>query len=274
MNYKNLGLRVLVGIFGVPVILGSIWIGKLGFVALVLIIVIISQLELYKLGIRKGTLPLKSIGIIGGIFLVLSFYYYPGEYTILVLLISSLLAFLIELFRNKPNPILNLNVTLGGLIYPAFVFSFSIFVREIHRWTDFPEETGRYLLLAILISTWICDTAAFFIGSKLGRKKLFPRVSPNKTIEGATGGFIFAILAMWGVHVTFFSSFPLVHLLVCGAICGSFGQIGDLMESLLKRDAGVKDSSNILPGHGGFLDRFDSIFITMPVTYIYFKIFL
>jgi phosphatidate cytidylyltransferase len=269
-----LGLRVLVGIWGIPVILFSIWYGKWVFVALVELIVVLGQYEYYKLAEKKGAQPLGVLGIILGFLIVPGFYFFQGEYILPLLFGSILIIIMTELFRNKPNALLNLATTITGLIYPTALFSFLIFIREASYWLNCPYQDGAKWLLAMLAGTWICDTAAFFIGSKFGRHKLFPRVSPNKTVEGAVAGFISALLTMIVVHQTFFNSASLVHLLVIGAIGSSFGQIGDLAESLLKRDAGIKDSSNILPGHGGFLDRFDTLFVTAPLVYLYMKFFI
>lgn len=264
-------MRVLVAIFGIPLIFSTIWIGKWAFVALVAAIVLLAQYEFYLLGEKKGGRPLKIIGTIFGFLIVLSFYLFQGHLIPVILSIAVLLIMIVELFRNKPNALVNQAVCITGLIYPAALFSFLILIRESSVWLNRSYQYGAYWVLAILVTTWVCDTAAFFVGSQFGKHKLFPRVSPNKTIEGAVGGFLFALLTMFVINLLVMKNESLIHLLVVGAICGSFGQIGDLVESLLKRDAGVKDSSNFLPGHGGLLDRFDSIFFNAPLTYIYLK---
>lgn len=271
MNLKNLGLRVLVGIFGIPVILTGIWLGKWYFVALVEIIVVLGQYEYYKLAEKKGAHPLTILGMILGFLIPPAFYFLQGEYILPLLFGSILIIIITELFRNKPNALLNLATTITGLIYPTALFSFLILIREASFWLNVPYQDGAKWMLAMLLSIWICDTAAFFIGSRFGKHKLFPRVSPNKSWEGAIAGFISALLTIIVVHRTFFPAASLTHLMIVGAIGGSFGQIGDLAESLLKRDAGVKDSSNILPGHGGFLDRFDTVFVVAPLVYFYMK---
>jgi len=271
LNLKNLGLRALVGIFGIPVILSAIWLGKWYFVALVEIIVVLGQCEYYKLAEKKGAQPLAPLGIILGFLIPPAFYISQGEYILPLLFGSILIIIMTELFRNQPNAILNLATSITGLIYPTVLFSFLIFIREASFWLNIPYQDGAKWMLAMLLSIWICDTAAFFIGSRFGKHKLFPRVSPNKTVEGAVAGFISALLTIVVVHQAFFPTASLTHLLIIGAIGGSFGQIGDLAESLLKRDAGIKDSSNILPGHGGFLDRFDTVFVVAPLVYFYMK---
>jgi len=115
--------------------------------------------------------------------------------------------------------------------------------------------------------TWITDTGAYFVGSRFGRRKLAPRLSPNKTVEGAIGGLIFAtaMSIAWGSWI----GLPWWHCAILGPILGFLGQIGDLCESALKRDLGIKDFGGIMPGHGGILDRFDSLLFTAPIAYYY-----
>lgn len=124
-----------------------------------------------------------------------------------------------------------------------------------------------------MVSIWICDSAAFFLGTAFGKHKLFPRVSPNKSWEGAIAGFIFAIITMITAKALLLNELTLIDSLIVGIIVGSIGQLGDLVESLFKRDAGVKDSSALIPGHGGILDRFDSLLLTAPAVYIYLFLF-
>ncbi|MFZ1281640.1 MAG: phosphatidate cytidylyltransferase, partial [Ignavibacteriaceae bacterium] len=128
---------------------------------------------------------------------------------------------------------------------------------------------GGYLIISIFASIWICDSAAFFGGTALGKHKLFHRVSPKKSWEGAIFGFVFAILAMILAKNLVLDFLSLKDAIAIGLITGTIGQIGDLAESLLKRDAGVKDSSNLIPGHGGIFDRFDSLLFSAPVIYLY-----
>ena len=130
---------------------------------------------------------------------------------------------------------------------------------------------GGLLIISIFASIWICDSAAFFGGTALGKHKLFPRVSPNKSWEGAIFGLLFAVIAMViskAIILDFLSWFDVITI---GSIVGIIGQIGDLIESLFKRDAGVKDSSGLIPGHGGIFDRFDSLLYAAPAVLLYIK---
>jgi phosphatidate cytidylyltransferase len=127
------------------------------------------------------------------------------------------------------------------------------------------------LIVSIFASIWICDSAAFFGGTALGKHKLFPRVSPNKSWEGAVFGLLFAVIAMVISKVIILGFLSWFDVITIGLIVGIIGQIGDLIESLFKRDAGVKDSSTLIPGHGGIFDRFDSLLYTAPAVLLYIK---
>ena len=141
-------------------------------------------------------------------------------------------------------------------------------IREIYS-GSLHYNDGGLLIISIFITLWVTDSAAYFLGTAFGKHKLFPRVSPNKSWEGALAGFIFAIISMVVLNTVLLAFISLTDALVIGVIIGLFGQIGDLIESLLKRDAGVKDSSNIIPGHGGVLDRFDSLIFSSPLIFLY-----
>ncbi|MCK5740399.1 phosphatidate cytidylyltransferase [bacterium] len=263
--------RILVSVIGIPLVFLFIWMGGWYFTALIVLICVLAQREYYQLCEKKGTIPMKTLGMILGAFLAVSFKLTTSENILVLFAVSSLLIMAVGLFRKKGSAILDDAVTIGGLLYPTILFAFLILIRESGTAIGQPDMYGAKWLFSILIATWICDTAAYFIGSAIGKHKLFQRVSPNKTIEGAIAGLVFAIITMWIINMTFFPEVQLQHLLIVGAICGSFGQLGDLVESKIKRDAAQKDSSNLLPGHGGLLDRFDTLFMTAPIIYFYIK---
>jgi phosphatidate cytidylyltransferase len=132
---------------------------------------------------------------------------------------------------------------------------------------DFAD--GAKLVFFLLLVVWLGDTGAYYFGRTFGKHKLSPRISPKKTVEGLIGGVIFAVATAVIIHFTFFKNFPLLHAIIAGVILSIAGVIGDLAESMWKRSADVKDSGTLIPGHGGFLDRFDSIFYTTPILYVY-----
>jgi phosphatidate cytidylyltransferase len=132
---------------------------------------------------------------------------------------------------------------------------------------DFAD--GAKLVYFLLLVVWLGDTGAYYFGRTFGKHKLSPRISPKKTVEGLIGGVIFSVATALIIHFTFFKNFPLLHAIIAGVILSVAGVIGDLAESMWKRSADVKDSGTLIPGHGGFLDRFDSIFYTTPILYVY-----
>ena len=178
-----------------------------------------------------------------------------------------------ELFRNNGSSIQNLGATLLGVFYLGIFGSTLVGIREFYPNIDGLYNHGGYLIISIFASIWICDSAAFFGGTAFGKHKLFPRVSPKKSWEGAIFGFVFVILAMILAKNIVLDFLSLKDAIVIGFIIGTLGQIGDLIESLLKRDAGIKDSSNLIPGHGGIFDRFDSLFYSSPIIYLYLTYF-
>ncbi|MFA6467930.1 MAG: phosphatidate cytidylyltransferase [Bacteroidota bacterium] len=198
---------------------------------------------------------------------------------------------LIELFRNKGSIFLNAGFTIFGVMYVGVFLAALTGIRELFG-AEFPysmavqfiPETsmrtdenihamtyawGGWTVISIFVSIWMCDTAAYFGGLSMGKHKLFPRVSPNKSWEGAVWGFFGAMVTMIAFHHYFLPYLQFHQALIIGGMIGIFGQTGDLIESLMKRDAGVKDSSNLIPGHGGVFDRFDSLIFVAPILYLY-----
>jgi phosphatidate cytidylyltransferase len=135
---------------------------------------------------------------------------------------------------------------------------------------DFPE--GSKLVFFLLLVVWLGDSGAYYVGKTFGKHKLSPRISPKKTIEGLAGGISASVITAVVIHFTFFEKFPLLHAIIAGVILSFAGVVGDLAESMWKRSADVKDSGALLPGHGGFLDRFDSILFTAPILYCYWTL--
>lgn len=131
---------------------------------------------------------------------------------------------------------------------------------------------GPKLIFFLMLVVWLGDAGAYYVGKKFGKHKLSPRISPKKTIEGFIGGMAASVIAAVTIHLTFFPEFPLAHAIIVGIVLSVAGVIGDLAESLWKRSAAVKDSGTLIPGHGGLLDRFDSILFTAPILYIYWAV--
>ncbi len=160
--------------------------------------------------------------------------------------------------------VLGTMVTIFGISYIAFALHAALRVRF-----EFGETAGREWTIVLLAAVWTGDTAAMLAGKAFGRTPFSPRISPKKTCEGAAAGLLGSIGAAFALQQLFFRNLPISHLLATAGLVGIFGQLGDLVESLLKRAAGKKDSSNLVPGHGGVLDRVDSLLFAFPVLYLY-----
>lgn len=305
--FKSLPTRIAVAAVGIPLILWLTYEGGYHFFSLVTLISTLSLYEFYVLQERRGSYPLKTLGLVAGVLVVGAFVYprfhlqlfrfldergvrlamfSPLQFLLVVLVLFLLVILLVELFRSKGSPSHNLGATiLGVMIIPLF-FGCLIGLREVflygfpvHKFLDaFPigveqrivmDRWGAFTVISLFATIWICDTAAYFVGSKFGKHKLFERVSPKKSWEGAIAGFIVAVAAMVVAQQLFLQYLAVVHAVVIGMIIGSFGQVGDLVQSRFKRDVGVKDSSAILPGHGGVYDRFDSVVFVSPIVYLY-----
>ena len=264
---SNTATRILVSIIAIPAIVLACYFGNYYFFAFVLCIGLVSYYEFWALVRKKSVNANLVIGLIAVGFIILNVYKSLVDFY-LIFVILLLLLTLIELFNNYGSAILNLSVTFLGILYFGLFSSALILLREFY-FLDYIR--GGLLIIAILAGIWICDSAAFFGGTALGKHKLFLRVSPNKSWEGAAFGLLFAILTMIVSKLVILDFLTWVDIIVIGLIVGIIGQIGDLIESLFKRDAGIKDSSKLIPGHGGVFDRFDSLLYTAPAVYIYLK---
>jgi phosphatidate cytidylyltransferase len=263
--------RVLVSIIAIPIILAASYLGGYLFLFLVLAISLVSFYEFSLLVRNKNAHSNLLIGLLGVFFLVVNSYLkYFDNYNSLIVIVATICV--AELFRNKNSALLNLGSTLLGIFYIGFFSTAIVSIREFYIQ---PEENylhGGFLIISIFAAIWICDSAAYYIGSALGKHKLFPRVSPKKSWEGAFAGFIFAILAMTGSKLIILDFLSWNSIIGIGIIIGVLGQIGDLIESLFKRDSGVKDSSSLIPGHGGIFDRFDSLIFSAPLILVLLNI--
>ena len=277
----NLTKRIAVAAVGIPAAVGAIYLGGWVFTIAITLIALQALREFYHLAESKHVSPNQSVGLGWLLVLLLDVgHAMMGEgdagmsgvamIVSVILLLGTLLTLSLELFRARENAILNTALTAFGVLYIGLCMTPLLLLRNVSKgelqgsWGD----AGTSLVLILFVSVWIADTAAYFVGLSIGKHKLFPRVSPKKSWEGAIGGFVASTLAFWGLSGWLLSSLAPTTAIICGAAVGIVGPIGDLAESLLKRDAVVKDSSGFLPGHGGLFDRFDSMLFAAPVVFL------
>jgi phosphatidate cytidylyltransferase len=275
LNLKSFAVRSLVAVIFGPLIILAFLVGKYYLFGFILLIVLLSLYEFFTLAKIKKAFGQVATAMISGCAIIISFYFSGESLAMPILLLTLLAIFFIELYRKKESPFLNGAVTLFGIIYYPLMFGSYILIREIPlRYPGYDYHVAGEWIVMIILTIWVCDTAAYIFGSYFGKHKLIERISPKKTIEGAVAGFIFAIITAYFCHIGFIEKLRMVDSLILGALVGVMSQFGDLFESMLKRDVGVKDSSTLIPGHGGIMDRFDSLTILGPITWLYLKAFV
>ena len=274
MNLKSFLIRFIIALVFGPLILLTVYYGKYYLLGFVILVVLISLKEFFDLALKKETIGQFLIAGTGSIAILISLYFHAADATITFTLLTIIAILFKELYQKTGSAILNVSVTLFATLYFSFLTGSFILLRELPVQKGLAYNLAGGWFIMLILTTWLCDTAAYVIGSYFGKHKLIKRISPNKTIEGTLAGLVFAIIAAWICHIWFIDGLQLKDSLIIGAIIGSFGQYGDLFESMFKRDADVKDSSHLIPGHGGIMDRFDSLLVSTPVVYLYLNYYV
>lgn len=257
--------RVLSAIVGIPIFLAVFWYGRWPLLLTIGIITIAGILELQRFWQKLGIKSWLPGMILGGILFLIPAYLGSERFTGLIFTFILILNLFYLVIKYPGYSFTDIAANFGGTVYVGWLLSHLIFVQKL------PE--GFHYVILLLATTWSTDTAAYFIGMNLGRRKLAPELSPKKTVEGSAGGVAGSVLAALLVGLVA-PGMALYHYIIIGLLVGIIGQVGDLLESALKRQAGIKDSGNIIPGHGGVLDRFDSMFFTGPAVYYYIRMFI
>ncbi len=253
--------------------------GGLYLVALVLAIVILASKEYTTVLRHKGFLPSSKVIILSSIIFAALAYFNRFDLVALAFSACSIMAFMSVLFRGRQPYIANVATTILGFVYCGWFPLHLLFLRDLGSHPVYNglikqnvtlEGAGYAIML--LLAVILTDSFCYYVGCKFGKHKLSKVISPNKTIEGSIGGTLMCVIFcfLYGMAI----QLPWYHCLILGLLIAGFAQIGDLCESMIKRDAGVKDSSSILPGHGGFLDRTDSYILTIPVVHYYLYFFV
>lgn len=272
-KYKNffnispeLALRALSSIFIVVVVIGGIIAGGLVWDIVAVVIALASLWEFYKLLAARFDISPWLIMASGVAILAVTALQASRTLTLSSISLVAFAALFLEVMRRQvsgvSHALQNVGVTISGIAYVVLPWSFMMIMRT--------RELGALFLITLFFCTWSCDVAAYFVGKNFGKTLLCDRVSPKKTVEGFLGGAAASLLCGGLLALLFY--FPPLPLLVMGLLCGIAGQIGDLAESVLKREAGVKDSGAVIPGHGGLLDRFDSILINGTLAFLIFEL--
>ena len=268
MDSKRVATAFLVGLPALfAIIAGGFWLA-----ALVLVIVFYASKEYTEILRHKGFLPSLKIMLASSAIFACLAYFNRFNLIPLAFTISATMAFMWVLFRGRQPYIANVATTLLGFVYCGWFPLHLLFLRNMGGNIDgwiIPSPLGAGYCLLILFAVLVTDTFCYIVGCRWGKNKLSPVISPNKTIEGSLGGTTMCMIFSLGIGIAI--GLPWYHATILGLLIAVFAQIGDLCESMIKRDAGVKDSSNILPGHGGFLDRTDSYILTIPVVYYYLQ---
>jgi phosphatidate cytidylyltransferase len=269
----SLALRIASGILFVPLLVLLARAGHETFLAFVGLQVGLATSEFYRMMRGKGLAPYGAFGTLaslGLLWLVYRPHLSPADFLATSLL---LLALAFGLRRpDHPRLVEGIAVTLFGVIYVGWLSAHLVLLRELPwRAGTAYGDGASYVLLAFLV-TWSCDTGAFAVGKAFGRTRPWTRISPLKSVEGSIGGFLFAIAAAFLARAWFAPYLTPWDAWALGILVGVFAQVGDLVESLFKRDAQHGDSSDLIPGHGGVLDRFDSLYFSAPIVYYYLKL--
>lgn len=283
MAAGDLGRRVAVAAVGIPIGIGLIYVGGWVLGGVLAVIAVLGAREFYRIASLRGGRPFAVLGMGASALVVLLATWKPhvdqfavGAWAVtVVLLLVSLGA---AVFRRGPDgsPLSSASGTVAGFLYTGGTLAFAPLIHALPAAGGGPGPLGAWagplLLIFPITVTWMGDSGAYFSGMRFGRRKLIPSVSPKKTVEGSFGGLLVSAVAGSLLAWLTLSSIPVWGLgplggAVVGLLLGGVAQVGDLAESVIKREAGVKDSGTLLPGHGGVLDRFDAVLFNLPVFY-------
>lgn len=265
----NIVVRLLTGIIFVSVLIGGIITNQHTFIIVFSLITALSLFEFYGLIEKAAKVPIiKTWNIVGGFLLVLGSYYFASieasPLAFLPFIAYLMILFISELYMKRQDPIKSLAYSLLGQLYIAAPFALTSYLA-------FSYEHGSYhqiYILALLVFIWVNDSFAYLTGMMFGKHRLFERISPKKSWEGFVGGALFSMASSL-IFAHYYPNLSTYAWVGFAAITVAFGTWGDLFESLIKRTLGVKDSGNMIPGHGGILDRFDSTIFAIPAVTMY-----
>ncbi|NSW92330.1 MAG: phosphatidate cytidylyltransferase [Firmicutes bacterium] len=257
--------RIISAVIGLSLLLAAVFISKETLTIAVFILSVVAIDEFYNAVSKVGHKPVRWIGYLSCIIILLvGFMEGKGLLSFVFVLLLLLLLFPLPVFFHGKYNVADISMTIYSIFYTVFMFSFIVLTRELRN--------GIFFIWIIFIGAWATDTFAYFGGITFGKTKLIPAVSPNKTLEGSISGVIGSVvaIALYGFFVRQSLNYlTYYHFIIMGVLCGIMSQVGDLTASAIKRYAKIKDYGNIIPGHGGILDRFDSVLLISPIIYLY-----
>jgi phosphatidate cytidylyltransferase len=261
--------RVISGLLFLPIFYLVTWeLPPVYFTALVLAAVLVGQYEFYRMAKARGSRPLSLTGMALGALVLLSFYrpLYPPLGTFFPVAVSMLVIMIARLFSERPvdGALDDVAATFLGVFYVAMLFAFQVAIRT--------GPDGKQWLVFLYFIIWATDIGAYAIGKPFGKHRLYEKVSPKKSMEGLAGALVASAGMALLCRVWFMPKISMPEAVIIALTLAVIGTLGDLVESLLKRSAGVKDSGGLIPGHGGILDRMDSMLFAAPVLYYYLRI--
>ncbi len=257
--------RILTASVGIPIVLIVFYYAGLSLAITSLVVVGLGVFEFFRMAEGMGTQPLIGLGyLISFTWILFGVYFWQGQYLPIALIILFFISAARFLWKFPERNLLDLCVTFFGAFYIGGLFSFLLKIREANT-------EGWIFIFLVFLLTWSNDSAAYFVGSTFGKHRLCPKLSPKKSVEGFLGGMIFTV----GVAVVFGHIFSgKLHIMwgLLGLLTALVGSMGDLLESGFKRLSNTKDSGGLIPGHGGVLDRLDSLLLVAPLVYYYIQI--
>ncbi|MBN1290914.1 MAG: phosphatidate cytidylyltransferase [Candidatus Latescibacteria bacterium] len=263
---NSLVKRVVVGIFFAPLLVWFFRRGGYPFFAFVVFLTAFGQWELFRMLHDRLRFVHRLAGFISGMLIIIGTYIMTFNVITGIIIAFLVFIYVVEIVTGKEHRLENIVLSLFVTVYPA------LFIACMLKLSLVPDVTesiqGRYILLFMLFVIWIFDTLSYFSGRLFGKHSFFQSISPKKTVEGFCGGIAGVIVFAVGTGI-YAGKELLLHAIVFAVLVALAGQAGDLSVSIIKRDRGVKDSSNLIPGHGGILDRFDSLIFASPVAYAY-----
>jgi phosphatidate cytidylyltransferase len=259
----RLGIRLATAAIGIPLTVALVALGLPWLFWGVAAVIVVATAEFYRMLERIGYQPVWEAGLAAGVLFPLQAAW-PQPWYDAVLPAIVMYAVIVQLRSGRPaRAVANTALTLFGAVYVGYLMSYIVRLRAFGNAPG--DVPGPAAALLVVFSVWAADSAAYFVGLGAGRRKLFPGISPNKSVEGAAGGVVAGVIAGLVSGAAFHVALPMAAAV--GGLCAVASILGDLWESAIKREAGVKDAGGVLPGHGGMLDRFDGLLFAMAVGY-------